>query len=125
MKNQPLLVSIIIGIIVVFVIVGASLVAKLSTVNKLYHDESLKNMELAKKNDSLNSKIASLEKKNNDLENKKSALEKEIDGLKDQIANDAIEIDKLKKYKEVLEDKLKDELMNSSNITGKGKSMRR
>jgi len=125
MKNQPLLVSIIIGIIVVFVIVGASLVAKLSTVNKLYHDESLKNMELAKKNDSLNSKIASLEKKNNDLENKKSALEKEIGTLKDQIANDAIEIDKLKKYKEVLEDKLKDELMNSSNITGKGKSMRR
>ena len=125
MKNQPLLVSIIIGIIVVFVIVGASLVAKLSAVNKLYHDESLKNMELAKKNDSLNSKIASLEKKNNDLENKKSALEKEIGTLKDQIANDAIEIDKLKKYKEVLEDKLKDELMNSSNITGKGKSMRR
>ena len=125
MKNQPLLVSIIIGIIVVFVIVGASLVAKLSTVNKLYHDESLKNMELAKKNDSLNHKIASLEKKNNDLENKKSALEKEIGTLKDQIANDAIEIDKLKKYKEVLEDKLKDELMNSSNITGKGKSMRR
>ena len=125
MRNQPLLVSIIIGIIVVFVIVGASLVAKLSTVNKLYHSESLKNMELAKKNDSLNSKIASLEEKNKILEKKKIVLEKEIISLKDEIANDAVKIDKLEKYKEVLEDKLKDELIKNSNATEESKSMKR
>ena len=125
MKSQPLLVSIIISIMAVFVIVGASLVAKLSSVNKLYHNESLKNIELSKINNTLNNKISSLEKRNNDLESKNSALKKEVNGFKDQIANDVIKIEKLKKYKEVLEDKLKEELMksNNSDVTAGDKSI--
>jgi len=125
MKNQPLLVSIIIGIIVVFVIVGASLVAKLSSVNKLYHSESLKNMELSKNNDDLSSKIASLEKENDNLRNEKSVLNKEVKNLKDQIASDTLNIEKLNKLNGVLEDKLKDELMINSNVTEENKSMKR
>ncbi len=114
MKNQPLFVSIIIGIIVVFVIVGASLVAKLSNVNKLYKEESLKNMELAKDNEKLKDEIASLKEENESLKKENDTLETVVKDLKDEIATKTLEIDKLKKLNEVLEDKLKEELMEKS-----------
>ena len=101
MKYQPLFVSIIIGIIVVFVIVGASLVAKLSNINKLYKAQALKNMELSKENDS--------------LKRENSTLEGVVKDLKEDVTAKAVEIDKLKKLNEVLEEKLKDELMKESS----------
>ncbi len=115
MKNQPLFVSIIIGIIVVFVIVGASLVAKLSNINKLYKAQALKNMELSKENDSLKKKINSLIEENDSLKKENSTLEGVVKDLKEDITAKTVEIDKLKKLNEVLEEKLKDELMKESS----------
>ncbi len=119
MKNQPLFVSIIIGIIVVFVIVGASLVAKLSNINKLYKAQALKNMELSKENDSLKKKINSLVEENESLKKEKSTLEGVVKDLKDDITAKTVEIEKLKKLNEVLEEKLKDELMKESESSQK------
>ncbi len=118
MKNQPLVVSIIIGIIVVFVIVGASLVAKLSSVNKLYRGESLKNITLEKKNDELSNKITSLKKDKEKLSNENNALKDVTKEFKNQIADDVVNIKKLNKFNKVLEEKLKNELLKNSNDSG-------
>lgn len=110
MNNQPLVFSVIIGIIVIFVIVGASLVAKLSNVNKLYRSESIKNMQMSKDNEQLKSELASLTSENAELKEGKKTLEGMVEALKEEITNWKIEIEKLKKIKEVFEDRLKEEL---------------
>ena len=112
MKNQPLLVSVIICIMVVFVIVGASLVAKLSNVNKLYKGESLRNMQLSKVNEDLKAKVSSLQGKNGKLENEKKALKEAVEGLKNEVIKHSVEIDKLKRANAIFKDKLKEELAN-------------
>ena len=111
MRNQPLLVSIVIGIIVIFVIVGASLVAKLSSANKDYKNELAKRMEVEEANQKLRGDIVALKKENKDLADAKTTLEGVIEGLKEELATAGIEIEKLRKIKEVFEDKLKEELM--------------
>ena len=110
MKNQPLFLSIIIGIIVVFVIVGASLVAKLSNETKMRKQESLAKIDLEKKNKDLEADISSLNDANSTLKGQKASLEETVTSLNTQVAALQDEVEKLKKLKEMLEDKLKEEL---------------
>ena len=116
MKNQPLLVSIVIGIIVIFVIVGASLVAKLSNVSKLYKSESLKTMQLEELSENLKSQIATLNEENNKLKDDKKILETTVSSLKEQIDSLTLEVEKLERIKEVFEEKLKEELMKEEEL---------
>ena len=115
MRNQPLLVSVVIGIIVIFVIVGASLVAKLGNETKKYNGEYSKRLKLESLNQQLNSKINSLEKDNKSLLDGKKILEEVIIGLKSNLEAASIEIEKLNKIKDVFEEKLKDELMKDES----------
>ena len=111
MRNQPLLVAIVIGIFVIFVIVGVSLAVKLSNVSRLWKEESVKNIQMGKENAQLKEKIATLEKDKVKLENEKKALEELVKELKDEAAACNLEIEKLKKINDILEDKIKEELI--------------
>ena len=100
MSNQPLLVSIVIGIIVIFVIVGASLAVKLSDVNKMYSRESLKSMQLGKDVEELKSQINILTEQSNQLEAEKGSLSKIIEKLELEKTDANKEIEKLNKIKD-------------------------
>jgi len=115
MRNQPLLVSVVIGIIVIFVIVGASLVAKLGNETKKYNTEYSKRLSLENVNQGLISNVDSLKKDNKSLLDGKAMLEDVVAGLKSDIEEANIEIEKLNKIKDVFEEKLKDELMKEES----------
>ena len=121
MKNQPLLVSVIIGIIVVFVIVGASLVSRLSSVSKRYKRESVNSMKLEKENETLKTSIEAVKEDNAKLKEGKKTLESVIEGLKNETEALKAEIDKLNKVKEALEDKLNQELIKAKEPLSKNK----
>lgn len=115
MRNQPLLVSVVIGIIVIFVIVGASLVAKLGNETKKYNTEYSKRLKLENLNQQLASDVNSLKKDNESLLKSKKMFEEVIIGLKSDLELANIEIEKLNKIKDVFEEKLKDELMKNES----------
>ncbi len=115
MRNQPLLVSVVIGIIVIFVIVGASLVAKLGNETQKYNTEYSKRLKLESANQKLVGEMDSLKKDNAGLVDGKKMLEGVVAELKADIEEASTEIEKLNKIKDVFEEKLKDELMKEES----------
>lgn len=97
MKDNPLIISLLIGLIVILVIAGVSLLVKMNTLSGVYKQELAKNI--------------SLEKNSEDLKAKNSDLADEIDQLKLEIKDLKEENLKVEKLKDKLEENLKEELM--------------
>jgi len=97
MKNSPLIISLLIGLIVILVIAGVSLLVKMNSLSGAYQKEVAKNI--------------STEKAIEDLKEEKSSLKESISQLNTQIEELKLENLKLNKLKEKLEESLKDELM--------------
>jgi len=97
MKNSPLIISLLIGLIVILVIAGVSLLVKMNSLSGAYQKEVAKNI--------------STEKAIEDLKEEKSRLKESISQLNTQIEELKLENLKLNKLKEKLEESLKDELM--------------
>lgn len=97
MKNNPLIVSLLIGLIVVLVIAGVSLLVKMNSLSSVYKKELAKNI--------------SFEKSVEDLNAENDSLKGNIDGLNIQLKDLREEYSKLEKFKDKLEENLKDELM--------------
>jgi len=97
MKNNPLIVSLLIGLIVVLVIAGVSILVKMNSLSSVYKKELAKNI--------------SSEKSIEDLNAENESLQQSIDSLNIQLKDLKEEHLKLDKFKDKLEENLKDELM--------------
>ncbi len=99
MKDNPLIISLLIGLIVVLVVAGVSLLVKINTLSNAYKQELAKNI--------------SSEKTIEDLKGEKSDLTEKIDELNTKIEELKKENAKLEEFKKKLEENLKDELMKN------------
>lgn len=97
MKDSPLIISLLVGLIVVLVIAGVSLLVKMNTLSEIYQKELAKNI--------------SLEKGIEDLNSENSSLKEEIAELKVRGKDLKEENMKLEELKKKLEENLKEELM--------------
>jgi len=97
MKDNPLIISLLIGLIVILVIAGVSLLVKMNSLSGVYKQELAKNI--------------SLEKNTEDLKARNNGLVGEIGQLNDKIEELKLEKEKTEKLKDKLEENLKEELM--------------
>lgn len=97
MKDNPLIISLLIGLIVVLVIAGVSLLVKMNALSGVYKQELAKNISLEKNTEDLKAE-------NSDLANEVGQLKLEVNDLKEENL-------KVEKLKDKLEENLKEELM--------------
>lgn len=110
MRNQPLLISVIIAIIAIFILVGASLAVKLSSVSKQYNDEIAKSMKVEEENLKLKAQVDALTKQIAEMKSTNTALESVIAKIKEENSTMKIDLEKTLKVKEALEENLKEQL---------------
>lgn len=108
MKDNPLIISLLIGLIVILVIAGVSLLVRTKSLSEAHKETLIKNINLEKEietikaeNASLNQSLAAL---NGQMQELKAEYETKINVLREEKL-------RLEKLKEKLEDNLKDELM--------------
>lgn len=106
MSEKPLILSILIGLIVVLVIAGVSLLVRINSLEENYKKELTKNIEMQKKFEEFKNLNAALKEENVALKERNTKLATEIEELK-------LEKTKLEKLKNKLEENLKEELMKN------------
>ncbi len=115
MSNQPLTLSILLGIILLLIIGGVSLSVKLSNSSKEGAVCLSERMELLKIKQQLEQENESLTAENLDLEKRLN----EIQSLRDSVVTEkeqcALELQRTIKIKEALEERLKDELLKEDS----------
>ena len=99
MKDKPVIVSLLSGLIVVLVIAGVSVLVKMNNTDELYNEQVATNLKLQKK-------VEQVKEQN-------LALEAESQELSAQVETLQTELMKLEKLKEKLEENLKEELIDS------------
>ena len=97
MKDNPLIISLLIGLIVILVIAGVSLLVKMNSLSGVYKKALAKNISLEKN-------IEDLKSENSDLSGTVSQMEVQVKTLKEENI-------KVEKLKEKLEENLKEELI--------------
>lgn len=107
MSDRPLILSILVGLIVVLVVAGISLLVKINALDESYKKELTKNIEVQKKLEELKNSNSILKDENAALKEKNAQLTVEIEELK-------VEQAKLEKLKNKLEENLKEELMKNT-----------
>lgn len=111
MRNNPLILSILLGIIIILIIGGVSLSVKLNYTSKNYEQTVARTLELEKTNKKLEEEKEVLRKNNIVLKEKIESLEEKIKSLEDEKKNLEVELEKTRRLKEKLEESLKEELM--------------
>lgn len=104
MRDKPLIVSLLVGLIVVLVIGGVSLLVKMNSVSGEYKKKVAQTISFQKA-------IEELKEENTSLNDKNDQLNKEIEGLNSNITELKTEIMKMEELKNKLEEALKDELI--------------
>ncbi|MDD5194802.1 MAG: hypothetical protein PHQ96_03890 [Candidatus Omnitrophica bacterium] len=110
MSEKPLVLSILIGLIVVLVIAGVSILVKMNAVDEDYKRELAKAMTFQKDIEALKNDNTVLKEENTGLKEKNGKLSVEMEETK-------TELTKLQKLKDKLEENLKDELMKNEPAT--------
>lgn len=123
MKDNPLIVSLLIGLVVILVVAGVSLLVKMNTLSGVYKKELAKNISLEKtiedlkkgnndlteNMDKINVQITNIQKEHiQELEDAKKTYIQDMESLKEQNL-------RLEKLKEKLEENLKEELMKTKS----------
>ncbi len=110
MKDSPFIISLLIGLIVVLVIGGVSLLVKMNSLTTLYRKELAKNHSLSKN-------IEDLKSDKSDLDETVAGLHLQIEELNNKHQKETGELkeeyEKLRMLKEKLEEDLKEELMRT------------
>jgi peptidoglycan hydrolase CwlO-like protein len=101
MRNNPFATSLLIGLIVILIIAGVSLLVKMNALRDDYKKENAKKM--------------SLEKKIEELKAEGDGLKETIGQLNSQVEELELENTKLNKLKDKLEESLKDELIKDKS----------
>lgn len=114
MKDQPLFLSILLGIIVVLVIGGVSLSVKVNYMSRNYKQLLAENMELQKENQDLRKNELDFSRNISELEKTvESQNERESELIKQNEAL-SLELEKTTRLKDKLEEGLKEELMKNA-----------
>ncbi len=106
MKNQPLVLSILLGLIIILIIGGVSLSVRLNDLSKEHARDLSENIELAKDNDILSKSNMILKEDIEEFQEKVILLRQEEAKLKE-------ELEKTIRLKMKLEESLKEELMKN------------
>ena len=104
MKDSPLIISLLIGLIVVLVIAGVSILVKMNSLSSEYKKQLAKNISCEKATEDLKKTIEDVQGENNKLKEDITLLNVQIKSLGEENA-------KLEKFKDKLEENLKEELM--------------
>jgi uncharacterized protein YoxC len=108
MKDKPLILSLLVGLIMVLVVAGVSLLVKINSLSSFRE-------ELAKKNMSLEKTIEDLKAENNAVSDKNKALIEDVNKANEKVNELKTELTKLGKLKAKLEDNLADELIKQDS----------
>jgi cell division protein FtsB len=103
MSDRPLIVSLLIGLIVVLVIAGVSVLVRMNSVSDTYKKEVGKNMSLQKTIEILKEEKAAIQGQKDSLVNENNGLKENNAALNAQIDNLRREISELQSAKEALE----------------------
>ncbi|MBN2483843.1 MAG: hypothetical protein JXD21_06565 [Candidatus Omnitrophica bacterium] len=115
MKNQPLILSILLGIILLFIIGGLSISARLSSTSKQYKEQLAEQIELQKTNGILQEEKDALLKSTLGLKEELKKKDLQIEELIARIETLESELEKLKILKQKLEENLQEALMQSKS----------
>lgn len=122
MNDKPFMISLLIGLIVVLVIAGVSLLVKINSLSDIYKKELSQSISLQRDIEDLRAKNSSLQKTIDQIDAEKAALVENNKSLKDVITKLNLKVDelekenaKLEKLKEKLEDNLKEELIKEES----------
>jgi len=96
MKNNVWIISLLVGLIVVLVIGGVSLLVKVNDLSKEYKQESAENISLEKTIEDLNGEKTELEEKIDQLNAQNIQLSKTVDELKKENDQLLLEVKQLK-----------------------------
>ena len=113
MKNNPLIVSLLTGLIVVLVIAGVSLLVKNKSLSELYKQAFSKSISLEREIEDIRSLNAGLSKQTQDLQKQIQQLTQDYEQKIAVLQEDKLRLEKLK---ERLEENLKDELMKQKLV---------
>jgi predicted RNase H-like nuclease (RuvC/YqgF family) len=111
MKNQPLMLSILLGIMLLLIIGGISISAKLSFTSKQYRKTLDKMIDLEKSQQQVSLQYEQTATKIEELERTNTKLKTRVDELSKNNTSLNLELEELKILKNKLEDDLKAELM--------------
>lgn len=104
MKDSPLIISLLIGLVVVLVIVGVSILVRMNSLSSEYKKQLARNISCSKTNEDLKNTVKNIQGKND-------KLKEDITVLNVQVKSLAEDNTKLEMLKDKLEDNLKEELM--------------
>jgi len=107
MNNQPLMLSILLGIILILIIGGVSLSLQKSKAAVTMQQYLSENIDLQKSN-------AQLDRENNELKTELADHQSKIEVLQKEKSSLARELEKTQKLKETIEDRLKEELIKEA-----------
>jgi len=113
MKDKPLIVSLLLGLIVFLVIAGVSLLVKMNALDKDFKMVSTDSLTYQEKIEEFKVAKQLLEKEKSSLEAKVADLNYELTQVKMEYQDSQNEFLKLEKLKEKLEENLKEELMKN------------
>jgi cell division protein ZapA len=119
MKNNVWIISLLVGLVVVLVIGGVSLLVKVNTLSKEYKQETAKNINLEKAIEDLEEERVDLREKIKQLNGQTISLSKTADDLKTENSQFSSEVkqlkEEIKKLKEENESLKKEELEKESS----------
>ncbi|MBN3040789.1 MAG: hypothetical protein JW867_06640 [Candidatus Omnitrophica bacterium] len=113
MRDNPIIVSLLIGLIVILVIACVSLLVKMNSLDRVYKQSLAKNISCEKSIEDLKLENSTMAKSIKDLQAEIEKAKEEYDSKIADLKNDNL---RLQKLKEKLEDDLKDELMKQEVI---------
>jgi len=108
MKDKPLILSLLVGLIMVLVVAGVSLLVKINSLSGFREELAKKNMNLEKTIEDLKTESATLTEKNKTLTDDVTKANEKVTELKTELA-------KLEKLKAKLEENLADELIKQDS----------
>jgi peptidoglycan hydrolase CwlO-like protein len=119
MKNNVWIISLLVGLVVVLVIGGVSLLVKVNTLSKEYKQETAKNINLEKAIEDLEEERGDLREKIEQLNGQNISLSKTVDDLKTENSQFSSEVKQLKEeVKKLKEEKsLKKEELEEESST--------
>jgi uncharacterized protein YoxC len=108
MKDKPLILSLLVGLIMVLVVAGVSLLVKINSLSGFRE-------ELAKKNMALEKTIEDLKTENGTLADKNKTLTEDVNKANEKVNELKTELTKIEKLKAKLEENLADELIKQDS----------
>lgn len=104
MKDNIWIISLLVGLVVVLVIGGVSLLVRINSVSEEYQSISAKNISLEQDKEALKAEITGLEGKLEELKEENTNLSKRTEELRSKNQQLSLEVEELKEHANALEE---------------------